>query len=77
MASGLSCIVSDRCGSAEDLGKIAPNRVYRFGDTDDLAKALRVAATSRGKLPDEALRDFSFDRTVDAVAAAYSKLDQL
>lgn len=42
LASGLPCIVSDACGCAEDLiGAVDRNLVFRCGDVEDLARALR------------------------------------
>ena len=40
MASGLPCIVSDRCGCAEDLGTIPPNRIFSFGDKVNLSNTM-------------------------------------
>src|SRR6185312_15724292 len=45
LASGLPCIVSDRCGCGEDLiSPIDPALRFRMGDPDDLARSLLSAA---------------------------------
>jgi glycosyltransferase involved in cell wall biosynthesis len=74
-ASGLPAIVSDRCGSAEDLGTMPPNQVFRFADIAGLADCLAkvMAAGGGGAAPSAFLRDFSFDRTVETVAAIFPK----
>lgn len=40
MASGLPCIISDRCGCAEDLGNNEPNLVFPCGDFTALMNCL-------------------------------------
>ncbi len=78
MASGLPCIISDRCGSAEDLGAKLPNRIYSMGDVKALADGLHflhdhpVNPSSISEL----LSDFSFERSVQTVAVAYNTLKQ-
>lgn len=74
MASGLPCIISDRCGCAEDLGTIASNHVFQFGDTKSLAKKLLQAKQSRLECTPEqkALRGYSFARTVQSIFEAYN-----
>ncbi len=70
MASGLPCIMSDRCGSAHDLGMIIPNRVLPFGDTVALAAAIRSISESpsaqRITGPHQ-LERFSFEQAVQTV----------
>ncbi|MGJ0396983.1 MAG: glycosyltransferase family 4 protein [Methylocystis sp.] len=73
MASGLPCIISDRCGCAEDLGVISPNLIFPFGDADALAERLMVLARCepRASVAPEALAAFSFQRSVETVCAAF------
>lgn len=47
LAADVPCIVSDRCGCAEDLARpIDPALVFRAGDCADLARALRAWLTT-------------------------------
>jgi glycosyltransferase involved in cell wall biosynthesis len=75
MASGLPCIISDRCGSAQDLGTVAGNRVFPFGNVQALAESLasltRLDSASRTSTVPER---FSFAHTVESVVAAYNAL---
>lgn len=73
MASGLPCVVSDRCGCAEDLGVIVPNDVFRFADIDALAERIMALAREepRAEAAPEALAAFSFQRSVQTVCAAF------
>jgi glycosyltransferase involved in cell wall biosynthesis len=41
MASGLPCIISDRCGCAQDLGGLGSNAIFHFADIEALACRLR------------------------------------
>ena len=74
IASGLPCIISDRCGCAEDLGLIAANAIYECGNIESLTRALmrfeqpgsRMVATSD-------LKDYSFDKTVSTIASIWSR----
>jgi glycosyltransferase involved in cell wall biosynthesis len=76
MASGLPCIISDRCGCAEDLGVIAPNLIFPFADICILAKCLGRTADRRSKatVTPETLEEFSFDSSVQTIYAEYSFL---
>lgn len=76
MASGLPCIVSDRCGCAEDLGVISPNLIFPFADVDALAERLKALARREpsARAAPEALAEFSFDRSVRTVCAAFDGL---
>jgi glycosyltransferase involved in cell wall biosynthesis len=69
MASGLPCIVSDRCGCAEDLGTTDSNLTFASGDVRQLAEEL---ANLRVSHPNEAHAQLTFDKyslsqTVDIV----------
>jgi glycosyltransferase involved in cell wall biosynthesis len=79
MASGLPCIISDRCGCAEDLGEIGANTVFRFGDiagiVDSLAKLASRPCRPGARSSD--LACFSFERTVQSVVEAYERLPAL
>jgi glycosyltransferase involved in cell wall biosynthesis len=74
IASGLPCIISDACGSAEDVSAvIRHNPIFRCGDPVDLAHAVMTLCDNRPTTA--ALREFS-DRhsiaeTVRAVHSCY------
>src|SRR5205823_8781762 len=40
MASGLPCIISDRCGCAPDLGEHEGNSVFQYGNVQRLADGI-------------------------------------
>ena len=68
MASGLPCIISDRCGCAPDLGKYQGNSVFPFSNVEELAKKLANLFTIRqtvGQPP-------SLHETVEVVAELYA-----
>jgi glycosyltransferase involved in cell wall biosynthesis len=71
LASGLPCIISDHCGSAEDLGARVPNQVFPFGDVEALAGCLNRLAQSRPLVGPEVLEGYSFDRCVQSVVDLY------
>ena len=71
MASGLPCIISDRCGCAEDLGRIGPNMVFPCGNVNGFALALRsIAARTFTQSTIAAPPGFSV--TVNAIQKIYS-----
>jgi glycosyltransferase involved in cell wall biosynthesis len=71
LASGLPCIVSDRCGCAEDL--VAPANAklrYPCGDLNALADAVSsVSAKYFLKDTNQLVHCFSFDETINAIWA--------
>lgn len=73
MASGLSCIVSDACGCAEDpVAPIDALLVFRCGEVADLGAALR-ALRGRPQSPDtwtRAVAAHDFRHTVASIVAA-------
>lgn len=72
LASGLPCIVSDACGCAEDL--IDPAWIFALGDVSGLADRLDAMRQLGGR---PSLRTPpSLSRTIDAVVAAYSQIEQ-
>lgn len=73
MASGLSCVISDHCGCAEDLGAILPNIIFRCGDIEGLAKGLARIPRSQGTVACDVkkLAKFSLRQTVETVNALY------
>lgn len=76
MASGLPCIISDRCGSAEDLGGITPNQTYPFGNSTVLAECLLARMQAKEeRLTDrkEWLHEFTYSHCLDSVAEAYAR----
>ena len=70
---GLPCIVSDRCGCAEDLGRISPNTIFPCGNLEVLARQLHcVGGSSRtAQFDASTLDDFSLRRTVETVHSLY------
>ena len=72
MASGLPCIVSDHCGCAEDLGKIAPNSVYECGNIEQLATRLTELERNGGsELVREPRQGCSLHETIQTVAGLW------
>lgn len=71
LASGLPCVISDHCGSAEDLGKRVPNQVFPCGDTQALADCLQRLLVSPAPVGPEVLGGFSFAASVESVARLY------
>ncbi|MFN0076469.1 MAG: glycosyltransferase family 4 protein [Prosthecobacter sp.] len=73
LASGLPCIISDHCGSAEDLGARPPNQIFPCGDSAALADRLCWLAQSpeAAKVGPEVLHGYSFDHCVQSVVDAY------
>jgi glycosyltransferase involved in cell wall biosynthesis len=68
MASGLPCIVSDRCGCAEDLGKLPSNAIYECGNVEQLANRLLEFNKKTVERPSVGeLEHFSFDETVRTI----------
>ena len=86
MASGLPCIISDRCGCSEDLGNISANKIFSCGDWAMLAGQLMERMASSPPPSSEALRrtscpspsveegGFSFDKTVSIVFEQHRRL---
>lgn len=73
MASGLSCIISDRCGCAPDLGSYGDNSVFECGNIKQLAE--RIADVVLRKKRPLALEPPSLRRTVNVVQNLYSKVN--
>ena len=72
MASGLPCIISDRCGCAEDLGVIAPNAIYECGNVESLTRALMKFEQSGSRMVAASdLKSYSFDETIRVVARSW------
>ncbi len=73
LASGIPCIISDRCGSAADLGSRAPNQTFPFSDVAALANCLE----HRSKNPlvvlprQEWLFGYDFGFSVKSIERAY------
>jgi len=68
MASGLPCIISNRCGCAVDLGSKEGNTVFEFADSTDLAS--RLESLSRTK-PTPVRKPPSLLETVTTVHSIY------
>jgi glycosyltransferase involved in cell wall biosynthesis len=69
MASGLPCIISDRCGCAPDLGTYNGNYVYRCGDTEQLTEQMVDLAL---KPKSSVSNPPSLETTVEVVQVLYS-----
>jgi glycosyltransferase involved in cell wall biosynthesis len=75
MASGVPCLISDRCGSAADLGHIGRNRVFPCGDMASLARNLEEMSSERREPPAPAGRDLpSFGQTIETVANLWNTM---
>ncbi len=55
MACGKVCIISSKCGCAEDLGIIGQNRIFQSGNLDQLVEAMKEAmsAPDKNMIPEE------------------------
>jgi glycosyltransferase involved in cell wall biosynthesis len=71
MASGLPCIMSDRCGCAPDLGNANGNAVFSFGNIQDLAEKI-VALSNRRSNRSQPFELPSFSTAVDLVTGLYA-----
>lgn len=68
MASGLPCIVSDRCGCAEELGKLDSNAIYQCGAIRQLANLLIEFDEKKDRSPArDRLRYYSLEGTVRTI----------
>jgi glycosyltransferase involved in cell wall biosynthesis len=74
MASGLPCVASDACGSAEDLVKaVDPTLVYSLGDINSMAAAIHHVIES-GIEPQaikETIADYNFNACIDTIIAIH------
>lgn len=73
MASGLTCVVSDACGSAEDLARpVDPDLVYHLGDIAGLAASIATAERGghAGRLREQ-LEKFDLKRTLQEIVKEY------
>jgi glycosyltransferase involved in cell wall biosynthesis len=72
MATGLPCIASDQCGSAEDLVRpLSDAAVFPMGDVAALARAIedQIGHPVAAELVRQQVAMFGIDRTVAAVVA--------
>jgi glycosyltransferase involved in cell wall biosynthesis len=72
MASGLTCIISDRCGCARDLGKCVGNGMFECANIKDLAEQLSRSIQT----PGDGLNSVhlpSFETTAAVVAELYDR----
>jgi glycosyltransferase involved in cell wall biosynthesis len=70
LASGLDVVVSDRCGSAEDLAApLGAAHVYRCGDITGLAKSMVTVAShpSSALMIQSLIESHAIDRTVASI----------
>jgi glycosyltransferase involved in cell wall biosynthesis len=76
MASGLPCIISDRCGSAEDLGTRSPNQTFSFANATSLKDALQRLTIRPPVVPGylDDLQGFTFPDCVAGIANAWKAL---
>jgi glycosyltransferase involved in cell wall biosynthesis len=79
MATGLPCILSDRCGAAMDLGQSAQNRVFSCGNILELAGhiadlcSLGPGQREIGRVPE----NFSLAATVSTAVSLYKQSNKL
>ena len=71
MASGLPCIISDRCGCAPDLGALGGNANFSFANTYDLVEKIAEAASRRDVNRAQSVELPFFSTAVDIVADLY------
>jgi len=71
MASGLPCIISDRCGCAPDLGKLSGNAVFSFGNISGLAERIVEVASQGDANKVKPIELPSFSTALEVVAALY------
>jgi glycosyltransferase involved in cell wall biosynthesis len=75
MASGLPCIVSNRCGCADDLGSALNNHIFTCGDVEDLAGKLKHRTQmASSKLLASSIKHYDLAKTVVAISRAWSHL---
>ena len=72
MASGLPCIISDRCGCAPDLGGLGGNAIFSFGNTHALLEKIVQVASRRDVNRAQPVELPSFSTAVDIVADLYA-----
>ena len=73
MATGLPCVLSDRCGAAMDLAELPRNRVFPCGDVLGLASQIADLFTSSRSSPRASPpQSFSFASTISTVAGLYA-----
>jgi glycosyltransferase involved in cell wall biosynthesis len=77
MASGLPCIISDRCGAAVDLGTAPSNRVFPCGNIENLAQCIADVCARRATTPNGSLlpESFSFATTIATVTKCAASLE--
>jgi glycosyltransferase involved in cell wall biosynthesis len=74
MASGLPCIASDACGSAEDLVKAVDSRlIFSLGDINSMAAAIRHVKEKgiKSEAINETVDGYTFNACIDTVTAIY------
>jgi glycosyltransferase involved in cell wall biosynthesis len=74
MASGLSCVVSNACGCAEDLVKpIRPDLCYQVGDIIALERAMKAVITNPPpcQLLGAHISKYDITQTIDTVESLY------
>jgi glycosyltransferase involved in cell wall biosynthesis len=72
MASGLTCLVSDRCGCAPDLGGLGGNAIFSFGNIHALLEKIVQVASRRDVNRAQPVELPSFSTTVDLAADLYA-----
>lgn len=82
MASGLPVIASDKTGASADIVKSGENGfVYRCGDIDALAEAIRKLATDpelrqrMGTRSHEIIQDFGYEKCLEGIVRAVKFID--
>jgi glycosyltransferase involved in cell wall biosynthesis len=72
MASGLDCIISDRCGCAPDLGKYDGNSVFQCGNVQQFADRIADSALREKRLSSS--QPPSLSETADTLASLWGRL---
>jgi glycosyltransferase involved in cell wall biosynthesis len=74
MASGLPCIASDACGSAEDLVKaVDGSLIFSLGNINSIAAAIRHVEEkgSKSEAINETINGYTFNACIDTLTAIY------
>lgn len=71
IASGLPCVVSDACGCAEDVSRVAGCRRFELGDVEGLARELRAVRAASGVDSKTFTERFSFRTTIESVVQSF------
>lgn len=77
MACGTPCLISDKAGSAADLGSFKGNEVFQSGNVSDLTEKLSIILKSESFENNLFLKTWSYQRLVEGIQKATEKPDFL